>query len=205
MPAMHQIEFCLPTSGKARPSGPDWLHEIKYDGYRLRVERQGDRVKLTSRGGLDLTKRFPWIAETARKIRKTQFIVDGEAVVLGVDGISDFNALHSRKHDHQVQLYAFDCLAYAGDDLRRLPLHLRKTNLAQLLRGRAEGIFVAPFEQGEIGPELFEAACRMGLEGLVSKHRERVYRPGRCEHWLKVKNRQHPAYSRVLVPPFLRG
>ena len=68
------------------------------------MERHGDRVKLTSRGGLDWTRRFPWIAETARKIRKTQFIIDGEAVVLGVDGISDFNALHSRKHDHEVQL-----------------------------------------------------------------------------------------------------
>jgi bifunctional non-homologous end joining protein LigD len=69
--------------------------------------------------------------------------------------------------------------------------------MAQLLRGRAEGIFVAPFEQGEIGPELFEAACRMGLERLVSKHRERVYWPGRCDHWVKVKNRKHPAFSRV--------
>jgi bifunctional non-homologous end joining protein LigD len=106
MPSM-PIEFCLPTFGKAVPSGPDWLHEIKYDGYRLRVERYGDQVKLTSRGGLDWTRRFPWIAETARKIRKTQFVIDGEAVVLGVDGISDFNALHSRKHDHKVQLYAF--------------------------------------------------------------------------------------------------
>jgi hypothetical protein len=84
-------------------------------------------------------------------------------------------------------------LAYDGDDLSQLPLSMRKTNLAQLLRGRAEGIFVAPFEQGEIGPELFEAACRMGLEGLVSKHRERIYRPGRCDHWVKVKNRKHPA------------
>jgi bifunctional non-homologous end joining protein LigD len=120
------IEFCLPTSGKAVPSGPDWLHEIKYDGYRLRVERHGDQVKLTSRGGLDWTRRCPWIAETARKIRQRQFIIDGEAVVLGVDGISDFDALHSRKHDHEVQLYAFDCLAYDGDDLSRLPLHLRQ-------------------------------------------------------------------------------
>ena len=88
-------------------------------------------------------------------------------------------------------------MRYDGDDLSRLPLHLRKTNLAQLLRGRAEGIFVAPFEQGEIGPDLFEAACRMGLEGLVSKHRDRAYRGGRCDHWIKVKNRQHPAMSRV--------
>ena len=66
--------------------------------------------------------------------------------MLGVDGVSDFNALHSRKHDHEVQLYAFDCLALAGDDLRALPLHMRKANLAQLLLRRPEGIFVAPFE-----------------------------------------------------------
>src|SRR6476469_6718727 len=110
---------------------------------------------------------------------------------------SPTQSLHTRKHDHEVQLYAFDCLALGGDDLSRLPLHLRKTNLAQLLRGRAEGIFVAPFEQGEIGPELFEAACRMGLEGLVSKHRERIYRGGRSPDWIKVKNRRHPAFSRV--------
>jgi hypothetical protein len=63
-------------------------------------------------------------------------------------------------------------------------------------RGRSDGIFVAPFEQGKIGPDLFDAACRMGLEGLVSKHRERAYRGGRCDHWVKVKNRKHPAFSR---------
>jgi ATP-dependent DNA ligase len=117
--------------------------------------------------------------------------------VLGVDGISDFNALQSRRSDHEVQLYAFDCLAYNGDDLTRLPLHLRKTNLEQLLRGRSDGIFVAPFEQGKIGPVLFDAACHMGLEGIVSKHRERPYRVGRCDHWHKVKNRKHPAFTRV--------
>jgi bifunctional non-homologous end joining protein LigD len=179
------------------PSGPDWLHEIKYDGYRVRLERDGDRVRLFTKGGHDWTSRYPWIVETARKIKKTQFIIDGEAVVLDVRGISDFNALHSRKVDHEVQLYAFDCLALGGDDLGRLPLFKRKTSLQQLLRGRSEGIFVAPFEQGEIGPDLFDAACRMGLEGLVSKHRERPYRAGRCDHWLKVKNRKHPAFSRV--------
>jgi ATP-dependent DNA ligase len=74
---------------------------------------------------------------------------------------------------------------------------LRKTNLEQLLRGRSDGIFVAPFEQGKIGPVLFDAACHMGLEGIVSKHRERPYRVGRCDHWHKVKNRKHPAFTRV--------
>jgi len=80
--------------------------------------------------------------------------------------------LHFGKHNDEVQLYAFDILALDGDDLRGLPLSMRKTNLAQLLARRPDGIFVAPFEQGEIGPDLFRAACGMGLEGLVSKRRD---------------------------------
>jgi bifunctional non-homologous end joining protein LigD len=84
-------------------------------------------------------------------------------------------------------------LAGDGDDMRALPLTMRKANLARLLARRSDGIFVAPFEAGEIGPELFEAACKMGLEGLVSKRRDRPYRGGRSPHWIKVKNRKHPA------------
>ncbi len=103
-------------------------------------------------------------------------MIDGEAVVLGVDGVSDFNALHSRKHDAEVQLYPFDILALGGEDLRTLALTMRKTNLARLLRGRPDGMFIAPFEAGEIGPELFHAACGMGLEGLVSKKRPTLWR-----------------------------
>jgi ATP-dependent DNA ligase len=121
----------------------------------------------------------------------------GEAVILGVDGFPDFNALHSRKQDDEVQLYAFDILALDGEDLRTLPLSLRKTNLARLLARRPDGIFVAPFEQGEIGPDLFRAACDLGLEGLVSKRRDRSYRAGRSPDWVKVKNRTHPAMERV--------
>ncbi|BAL76020.1 putative DNA ligase [Bradyrhizobium cosmicum] len=103
--------FCLPTAAKVVPAGPDWIHEIKYDGYRLRVERNGNTVRLFTRNGHDWTKRFPWIVEAALKNREQQFVIDGEAVVLGVDGVSDFNALHSRRHDDEVQLYAFDVLA----------------------------------------------------------------------------------------------
>src|SRR6202011_5563010 len=107
------------------------------------------------------------------------------------------NGLHSRRHDDEVQLYAFDVLALDGDDLRNLPLHLRKTNLARLLARRPDGIFVSDFEQGEIGPDLFRAACKFGLEGMVSKRRDRPYRAGRSPDWVKVKNRQHPAIERV--------
>jgi bifunctional non-homologous end joining protein LigD len=191
-------EPCIPTAGKAVPARPEWLHEIKYDGYRLIVIREDKRVRLITRNGHDWSGRFPWIVESALKNSLQHFVIDGEAVVLGVDGIPDFNALHSRKRDDEVQLYAFDCLALDGDDLRSLPLSLRKTNLARLLARRPDGIFVAPYEAGEIGPDLFRKACDFGLEGLVSKRADRPYRAGRSMDWVKVKNRRHPAMSRVM-------
>lgn len=196
MPVMVKFEYCKPVAAKVVPSGPDWIHEVKYDGYRGRVVRAGKDVKILSRSGLDWTWRFPWIAETALKLRQDQFVIDGEICVLDVQGISDFNALHSNKHNDEAQLYAFDLIAFGGEDLREQTLLDRKDKLDKLLRGRAQGIFVAPFERGEIGPELFTAACRMRLEGIVSKHRQRRYRVRTCD-WVKVKNRQHPAYSRV--------
>ncbi|WP_347338712.1 DNA ligase [Bradyrhizobium nanningense] len=137
---------------KTVPSGPDYI-------------RDHDRVRLITRGGHDWSKRFPWIVEAALKNRTQQFVIDGEAVVLGVDGVSDFNALHSRKHDHEVQLYTFDVLAMGGDDLRDLPLHLRKTELDRLLARCADGIFVAPFETGDIAPISFRPPAGWGWRG----------------------------------------
>ena len=188
------FDFCIPNRGKIVPRASDWLHELKYDGYRVRVERNGDRVRLITRNGYDWTKRFPWIIEAARKNRIKQFVIDGEAVVLGVDEISDFAALHAGRSNGEVQLYTFDVLAMDGDDLRDLPLSMRKASLAKLLRGRPDGMFIAPFEQGEIGPDLFRQACVMGLEGMVSKRRDRA---GRSPDWVKVKNPASPAMTRA--------
>ena len=126
------FEFCLPTSATSVPDHPVWLHEVKYDGYRLRLERDGNRVRLITRGGYNWADRYPWIVETARKNRHRQFVIDGEAVVLDGDGIADFNALQSRRHDDKVWLYAFDILTLDGEDLG-LPLSMRKPNLARLL------------------------------------------------------------------------
>jgi ATP-dependent DNA ligase len=170
--------------GSARSAGADW--ETKDGRYRVH----------------DL---HPWIGEAALKNRIRQFVLDGEAVILGVDGISDFNALHSGRHNEEVQLCAFDVLAMDGDDLRRLPLSMRKANLARLLARRPEGFFLIPFEQGEIGPDLFRKACEFGLEGLVSKHRDRPYQAGRSKHWIKVKNRNHQAFNRVQEAHRLRS
>lgn len=194
---MSKFEFCLPTPGKSVPAGAEWFHEIKFDGFRIRLERDGKSVRLITRGGHDWTTRYPWIVESARKNRQERFVIDGEAVILGIEGISDFNALRSGKRNAEVQLCAFDVLAFEGEDLRSLPLSMRKANLERLLRGRPDGIFVNPFETGAIGPDLFRAACTMGLEGIVSKRSDRPYRGGRSKDWIKVKNRQHHAFERV--------
>ena len=107
-------------------------------------------MRLITKGGFDWSKRYPWIVEGALKNRQKHFVIDGEAVILGVDGYSDFHALHSGKHNDEVQLLAFDVMAMDGDDLRDLPLSMRKANLARLLARRPDGIFLGDFEQGQI-------------------------------------------------------
>ena len=149
------FEPCIPTRGTKVPAGPDRLHEIKHDGYRLIVQREGKRVRLFTRNGHDWSGRYPLVTEAALRNRNTSFVIDGEAVLLGVDGISDFNGLHSRRHDEEVQFYAFDILVSEGEDIRKLPLSMRKTNLSRLLARRVDGIFLSDFEQGEIGPDLY--------------------------------------------------
>jgi len=103
--------FSLPTKADKVPAGDDWIHEIKYDGYRMMVIREQDRVRLISRGGYDWADRFPLVGAAALKLRQKHFVLDGELVVLDKDGVSDFDALASRKHDKWAQLYAFDMLA----------------------------------------------------------------------------------------------
>jgi bifunctional non-homologous end joining protein LigD len=192
-----RFEFSLPTKSEKVPAGCDWIHEIKYDGYRMLLIRDQERVGLISRSGHDWGKDFPLVVAGALKLHQKHFAIDGEVVVLGKDGISNFEALASRKHDKQAQFYAFDMVADNSEDLRPLALSLRKDKLAQLLSRPVDGIFTAEYEQRDIGDDLFRAACKMGLEGIVSKRLDRAYGAGRCKHWLKTKNPAHPAYNRV--------
>ena len=110
------FEPCIPTSAAKVPDRPDWIHGIKHDGYRLILQRDGKSVRLWTKGGHDWSHRYPLITEAALRNRNTSFVVDGEAVLLGVDGSSDFDGLHSRKHDDEVQFYAFDCLVSDGEE-----------------------------------------------------------------------------------------
>jgi bifunctional non-homologous end joining protein LigD len=179
------------------PDRPDWLHEVKYDGYRLRVERDGVRVRLITRGGYDWTKRYPWIVEAALKNRQKRFVIDGEAVILGVDGVSDFNALHSGRHNEEVQLCAFDILVEGGDDFRKLPLHLRKTSLNGCWHAGQMASSIRSNVARSV-PIYFGQHVGWGWKGSVSKRRDWPYQAGRSKHWVKVKNRQHPTISRVM-------
>lgn len=188
---------CIPTRGTKVPNRPEWFHEIKHDGYQLIVQREDKRVRLFTRNGYDWSDRFPLVVQAALRNRQSSFVIDGEAVLLGVDGRSDFDGLHSSQRDDEVQFYAFDMLVSDGDDIRKLPLSMRKASLARLLARRVDGIFLSDFEQGEIGPDLFRHACLMGLEGLVSKRADSRYRSGRSPDWIKVKNPKSPAMHRV--------
>jgi bifunctional non-homologous end joining protein LigD len=117
--------------------------------------------------------------------------------VLRPDGISDFEGLHGGKCDAEVRLYAFDLLADDGVDMGHETLHVRKLWLGKLLKRSSDGILYNEQEAGAIGPRLFEQACKMGLEGIVSKRRDRGYKAGPCKDWIKIKNPKSAAMIRA--------
>jgi ATP-dependent DNA ligase len=189
------VEPCIPTLARQAPAGPAWVHEIKHDGYRLMVWRDGDRVRLFTRRGFDWTERYPWIVRSARQLPVSQFLIDGEAVVCGEDGVSDFDRLHSRQHDASVFLYGFDLLTVDGADIGHQQLDHRRDLLGKLL-AKPDGIRFSEHLDGD-GARMFTEACKLGLEGIVCKRRDAAYRSGRSKAWLKVKNPDSPAMRRL--------
>jgi bifunctional non-homologous end joining protein LigD len=190
------VEPCIPTRALKPPAGSDWVHEIKHDGYRLIVRRDGDSVRLFTRRGYDWSSRYPAIARAAAKLRAKSFTIDGEAAVCGPDGIAVFDALHRRGTVTEAMLYAFDLLELDGVDYRPLPLGKRKERLARLVDRRLVGIAMNDHTDTS-GELVFQQACRMGLEGIVSKRLSKPYQSGRSGHWIKVKNPDSPAMIRA--------
>ncbi|HEX5851650.1 MAG TPA: hypothetical protein VFY36_01030 [Solirubrobacteraceae bacterium] len=186
---------CLPTKALRPPSGELWLHEIKHDGFRVIARKEGDRVRLYSRPGNDLTDRFPLIVEALAGLRSRSVILDGEAVCCDENGMPSFDRLRHRHHDASVFLYAFDLIELNGDDLRREPLEVRKATLAPVLSRAAPGLRLNEHIEAD-GPTVFAHACRMGLEGIVSKRKNSTYRSGLSRDWLKSKNPACPAVKR---------
>jgi ATP-dependent DNA ligase len=190
------IAPCLPINAPQPPSGSEWLHEIKHDGFRVIARKTDGRVTLYSRLGNDLTYRFPLIVEAIGRLRARSCIIDGEAVACRDDGMADFNRIRYRHHDADVFLYAFDLIELNGDDLRRDPLQVRKATLASMLSRAAPGLRFNEHMEETDGPLVFQHACKLGLEGIVSKRRDSGYRSGRSPDWIKSKNPQAPAVKR---------
>jgi bifunctional non-homologous end joining protein LigD len=187
----------LATLVRQAPSGAEWLHEVKFDGYRILAVVIGGTARLFTRRGLDWTDRFPAVVAACESLPVRQTVLDGEVVALLPDGRSSFQALQQAMsgNSHPIVYYVFDLLQLDGTDLRCWPLIERKRRLAALLHHRSapgsRAIRYARHVVGQ-GARALARACRRGLEGIVSKRMDAPYRSARTRTWLKVKclNRQ---------------
>ncbi len=192
-----QIEPCLPSLTRKPPSGPGWLHEIKHDGYRMMVRRDATGVRIITRNGYDWTSRYPLITAAAMAIKAKAFLIDGEAVSCDDSGLAVFERIRHRRNEANVFLYAFDLLSLNGEDIRRESIEDRKAALSRLIRPRYPGIQFLDHLEFDDGQMIFEHACELGCEGIVSKRLGSPYRSGRSRDWIKVKNPAAPAARRL--------
>jgi bifunctional non-homologous end joining protein LigD len=191
MPNFVPPQLCKSTSRS--PSADGWLHEIKFDGYRIQMRVEDGNVSLKTRTGLDWTDKFTAIATAAAKLPDA--IIDGEIVALSKSGNPDFSAMQtalSEASSDNLVFFAFDLLFSDGDDLRQLPLFERKKRLRKILRKRTKAKrspirYVEHFKTG--GDAILESARKAGLEGIVSKKANSTYRSGRSDSWTKAKCR----------------
>jgi bifunctional non-homologous end joining protein LigD len=181
-------ELQLATLVAEPPGGPDWLHEQKFDGYRILAELDRGKVRLLSRRFKDWTAAFPEVADAVAALPVRRAVLDGEVAAVLPDGRTSFQALQNR-NTANVAYFAFDLLAEDDDDLRQLALEPRKARLQQLLsrpRRRAGVIRYSDHVVGG-GRAFFALACERGLEGIISKRRDKPYLPGRGTTWVKTK------------------
>ena len=185
------VEPELATLDTEVPTGSGWLHEAKYDGYRIIARKAGDDVTLFSRSGLDWTVRFPAIAQALRTFPAEIALIDGEVAFVLPSGLTSFKSLqeHIDTPNPAIRYFVFDLLSLDGKDQRKKPLIERRAQLAKLMatRGVSDFLIYADYVEGS-GPEFFAQAAAAGLEGIVSKRADRPYISGRGRDWLKIKS-----------------
>jgi bifunctional non-homologous end joining protein LigD len=190
------------VSAKSSPSclqlGPLGAR-TEHDGYRLQIHVRDGRVRLYTINGANWSKRYPLVVRDAARIEGSA-IIDAEVVWLDSDGMAVFDALHSRVNDAKASACAFDLMMLNGEDLRRRPYVERKAALRKLLR-QGRGIQYVEHAEGH-GDKLFAAACKLGLEGIVSKKLNAPYKSEPSKAWLKIKNPKAPAATRVIDGTF---
>ena len=190
------IEPCLPSPADKPPSGSNWIHEIKHDGYRLMARRDPVGIRLITRRGNDWSNRFPLVVEGVNHLKVRSCLIDGEVVCCDERGLAIFSTLRRRRNEPDAFPYAFDLLELDGLDMRREPIERRKATLASLLRKGKPGVRLNEHIAHPNGAAVFHHACKLGAEGIVSKRLGSRYRSGRSPDWLKFKNPQAPAVRR---------
>jgi bifunctional non-homologous end joining protein LigD len=175
------------------PTGERWVHEVKFDGYRVQLHIANEGIHVYTRNGHDWTDRFKKIATDAWHLKAKSAIIDGEVVVPAGDGTTDFSALQKEmqagRPSDQLVMYGFDLLYLNGYDMRKAPLATRKAELSVLLKN-SDILLSQSFETD--GQHMFKTACEMGLEGVVSKRSDSRYSSGRTDAWVKMtcRNRE---------------
>jgi bifunctional non-homologous end joining protein LigD len=186
------IPPCQPVLSAAVPRGPEWMHELKHDGWRIIARKSGARVRIWTRHGKEQSASFVAIANALRFLPVTACVLDGEAVTHTADGWPDFYGLRSADGAARAVLFAFDLLDLDGVDLRGRPLTERRSILEELVFEPREGLRLSEVYDGH-GDVLLRHACGFNLEGIVSKRKAARYRSGRSDDWRKIKC---PEYQR---------
>jgi bifunctional non-homologous end joining protein LigD len=184
------IEPAVPILKPRPPKGDGWLYEIKFDGYRVQLHVRDGQAIIYSKNGADFTKRFPRIAAAAAELPVTTAIIDAEVVACDAAGAPDFRALHGGNYAQtDLCVWAFDLLEIDGQDIRQMPLILRRVKLGKLLRAYDHDAlrYSEAFTNAE---KLLEECSKRGLEGIVAKEKGGAYWSGTKAGWVKVKTSQ---------------
>lgn len=185
-----QLGLQLARLSPAAPEGNEWLHEVKFDGYRVLLWRNGSAVRITSRGDQDWSSKLTAAVRATAALPCDNCVLDGELVAMNAEGKSSFGMLQQRfgrtSDGADLPIMVFDLLYLDGSDLRDVPQLARKRELAKLLRRRHPPLVLSPYTVGD-GSKAAKAACAAGLEGIISKAAQAAYRAGRSGAWLKIK------------------
>jgi bifunctional non-homologous end joining protein LigD len=184
------IKLEIPTTVPEPPTGAGWIHEIKHDGYRTLIVIDQGKIRAYSRPGRDWTGPYRRVVDACAKLPCHAALIDGEIIVQDENGISDFDALRSAVHKapHRIVFFAFDLLHLDGQDLRRTPLIERRAALRKLIEPDPRSPIHFSDHVDCDGAKFFKAAAELGLEGIVSKRVQSLYRGGPSRSWLKTKN-----------------
>lgn len=197
VPPPSTFEPCIPTPADRPPSGFGWIHEIKHDGFRLIARRDDTGVHLVTRNDHDWCDRYPTIAAAVGRLRCRSCVIDGEVAILDEQGRAVFELLQQGPRvKPEALLFAFDLLELDGKDMRRMPLLTRKSRLLDLLEGASPALVYNEHLEGD-GEFIFEQACKLRCEGIVSKRADSPYRSGRSRAWIKKKSPEAIAAQRI--------